>query len=295
MEQANTPGKNVIAYKAIAALLENATRMMKGKIRNYSKMIRERGRMAVSLMQNFYTSERFVTLDNDEQLPVDRRTLMIPARLTVVSGSTMPRSEVQRREESIELYNMGAIPLEDLLKAVHWDDPKDTAKRVQAGPLAGFFEVLQAIGAPPELIEYLQQISQMDPKDAQKAVEEGEMPAVPDVVNSLAGVQAPDEAQDTEIAIKEAEKEKTIMESELIREKINTEKLNQEDVRAGIEVKRSGIQLDVEQLKIERAKAATEIEIKKAMSDGAETKPSAGKSGQGPYRDKKFKSNNKEA
>ena len=122
MEQANQPGRQVIAYKAIAALLERASTLLRGKIRNYSKLIRERGRMYVSCMQNWYTEDRYISYDDDSGDEVTTRIngnkMIVPLKLTIVSGSTMPKSQVQIREEAIELYDKGAIDNQELLKQI---------------------------------------------------------------------------------------------------------------------------------------------------------------------------------
>jgi hypothetical protein len=123
MEQAVDNARPVIAHKAIAALLEQAATMMRGKIRNYSRLIRERGRMFLSHAQNWYAEDRFITFATDAgptAIPVRGAVLRVPARLSVVSGSTMPVSRVQQREEALALFEMGAIDRRDLLEKLEW-------------------------------------------------------------------------------------------------------------------------------------------------------------------------------
>jgi hypothetical protein len=101
LEQAQTPGREVIAYKAIATLLERAATMMRGKIRGYSKMIRIRGRMYLSHVMNWYTEERWISyeIEGEEMQSAIRGTeMIIPSKLNVISGSTLPRSKIQERE-----------------------------------------------------------------------------------------------------------------------------------------------------------------------------------------------------
>ncbi len=65
----------------------------RGKVRNYSRLIRERGRMFLSHVQNWYGEERFYTFASDGGTvvaPVRGAALRVPARLSVVSGSTIP-------------------------------------------------------------------------------------------------------------------------------------------------------------------------------------------------------------
>ncbi len=124
-ERAVDPDHPVIAYKAIAALIEQAATLMRGKIRNYSRLIRERGRMFLSHMQNWYTEERWISFSENGRtaaVPLHGANCRVPARLTVVSGSTMPVSRIQQREEALALYGMGAIDRQDLLEKLDWSN-----------------------------------------------------------------------------------------------------------------------------------------------------------------------------
>jgi hypothetical protein len=125
LERAASPEHPVVAYKAIAALMEQAATLLRGKIRNYSRLVRERGRMFLSHMQNWYTEERWISFAENGAVsvaPLSGSACRVPARLTVVAGSTMPVSRVQRREEALALYEMGAIDRRDLLEKLDWDD-----------------------------------------------------------------------------------------------------------------------------------------------------------------------------
>jgi hypothetical protein len=192
LEQAQTPGREVIAYKAIAALIERASTMLRGKIRNYSKMIRERGRMYLSHSMNWYTEKRWIAWESEGQELSEQimgNQIIIPAKLSVVSGSTMPRSLVQEREEAITLYDKGAIDNQELLKKMDWPEWKAVVKRLQAGPLGDLIEKLELWGVPPEILEVLQTFSQdkefENPKDVEKAVSEGEIQSFRRVVFDL--------------------------------------------------------------------------------------------------------------
>ena len=86
--------------------------------------------------------------------------------------------------------------------------------------------------------------------------------------------------------------QKALVEIELLRVKIESERIDQE-------VKLAGIQLDKDKLAIERAKTVKEIEDADAMSranamtpDGSGPAARAKSPGQGPYREKGMQSNN---
>ncbi|MBW2637033.1 MAG: hypothetical protein JRC86_05850, partial [Deltaproteobacteria bacterium] len=231
LEQAQSGGSDVIAYKAIAALIEQASTLLRGKIRNYSKLIRDRGRCYISHVQNWYTEERFISYDeNAEDMSdsiVGTDFLGVPGKLTVVSGSTMPVSKVQEREEALALFQMQAIDQEELLKRVEWPDYKTLLKRMSMGPLNAYLQKLIAMGWPEELVQLFGQISTMPDPDFQKAMKEGALPTFDDVAQQIAGTPEPEvpEKEELEKAEIGAKIEKLEAERTLIEEKVATEKV----------------------------------------------------------------------
>ena len=292
LEQAQTPGREVIAYKAIATLLERAATMLRGKIRNYSKMIRERGRMYLSHVMNWYTEERWISYEQDgEEMTqaIHGTEMIIPAKLNVVSGSTLPRSKVQEREEAIGLFQMGAIDQAELLKSMDWPMWKQVVKRMNLGPLADLLEKLQKMGFPDEFLEAMQFLQQMDMKDFDRAFEDGQIPTAQELLT------VPEEgmgaAQEAEAEKMRAEVQKIMAEAKLTLEQINTEKVEQA-------VKVAGVEFDQEKITIERAKLLKEMELKekeidvKAESGNGDATKSASKREQGPFVEKGMKSDN---
>lgn len=328
LEAAQTPGKEVIAYKAIAALLEHASNMLKGKISNYGKMVRERGRMFLSHVMNFYTEDRWIPVEQEgkeEQRAINGHKLIVPAKLTVVSGSMMLKSKVAQREEALELFNKGAIDAEELLKKIDWTDWKQVIKRAQAGPFGELFEKLSGMGVPPEMIEIFQQLSQMDMKEFEKAAGDGEIPQFMAMIQSMSGETPAENPMETaeldkinaEIQTKMADVQKSMTEIELLKAKIESEYVEQE-------VKKAGVGFDQTKLEIEKAQTIADIQntedqgkrdtarlisdiktgetiqgekakTKKTGGKDSELKGKSAKSGtQGGYREKGMKSNNKE-
>ena len=112
LETAKLAGAGSIAYKAIALLHEEVHRLIREKAENYDFLIRERGRMYVSHVMNWYTEDRWFTYEVDGHKEVENIRgidLILPVKMTVVRGSTMPSSKVQRREEMQALFSMGAL------------------------------------------------------------------------------------------------------------------------------------------------------------------------------------------
>lgn len=296
---ANIKGSNPLAYKTISALLEQAATRMRGKIRSYSRLVRERGRMYVSMVQNFYTEERFITVQNGtggKQPVMFRGTDMLyPVKLTVVSGSTMPVSRVQQREEAATLFKMGAIDNEELLARLDWPNRAEILTRMRMGPVGMFIERLMQAGLPQPLAQYMQALGQMDDKAFEREAKNGNVMPFMDVVIAMLqqgqGQQpkAPDPEQEKAFAEARkaiAEAEKTEAEKALTIEKITTERVEQQ-------VRLMGIKYDEEMLKIERAKVVADVEkANKAMEMG-EKQPPNYKQRQG-YQERGLKSNNKE-
>lgn len=267
LEQADATGKNVIAYKAIAALLERAATMLRGKIRNYSKMIRERGRMYLSHAMNWYTEDRFISYEQDGRevtQAIRGDHMLIPAKLNVVSGSTMPVSKVQEREEALALFDKGAIDAEELLKKIEWKNWKEVIARVKSGPIGEFLQKLEMMGFPPSLIQGLQEISTMEMDDFEKALEDGEIPMLQQLLalpSPNEGGPTPLEQGEMELAAAKAEVERA--NAELIREKTKTEQVIQA-------TKLAGMKFDKEKLAQDRALAIAKIRADKhtqAMTD----------------------------
>jgi hypothetical protein len=241
LDAAQEGGKDVIAYKAIAALIERASTMLKGKLRNYGKMIRERGKMYLSHVMNWNGQE-----------------LIAPAKLVVISGSTMPISKIQEREEALALFQMGAIDLEELLKKIEWPDRKQVIARLHAGPIGLFIDRLTKMGLPPQFAQILQEIAQMDDKTFEKMLKAGELPSIPNLIKAYIESggnfeQQPTVTEQLEHEETKAKITKLYAETNLINAKILTEDTEQE-------VKRAGMGFDEKKLRLEEAEVINNIQ-----------------------------------
>lgn len=271
IDQAQNMNKNRLAYKSIAALLELAATMNRGKIRNYYRLIRERGRMYISMVQNFYSESRYISYTNAngmlEAKNVNLSGAVIPTKLAVVVGSTMPISKVQQREEAIELFKLGAIDREELLNRLDWGNRNEILQRMNAGVYGTLLQKLQAIGTPQEILGYIDEISKMEDKDFARAVQHGKIPAFGQVLNSIMQGGQPQQGQNleeqamvldleskkAEIQNKMAQAQKIEAEKMLTIEKIATERVEQW-------VKQQGVTLDQEQIKLEKSRIIAELQ-----------------------------------
>lgn len=263
-------GSNQLAYKSIAALIERVATMMRGKIRAYGRLVRERGRMYLSHVQNFYTEDRWITYEDENGIQtsgkINGTQMLVPAKLTVVSGSTLPTSKVQQREEALALYDKQAIDRQELLSSLEWSGRAEVIKRMNSGVIGTAVENLGKIGMPQELMQMFAQILSMDPKEVDKGVKAGEIPPFQAIMESIIQMmqgqegQQTDPVQDAEMQERNAKAkqayaaaEKAIAERDLIVEKTLTERVDQQ-------VKLAGMNYDEEELKMRRAEIVSGIE-----------------------------------
>ncbi|MBC8318451.1 MAG: hypothetical protein H8E41_11140 [Desulfobulbaceae bacterium] len=307
--QGQKKGSEVIAAKAIAMLLEEASRMVRGKTRNYSKMLRERGRMFLSLSQSFYKRPRYITFQKngeDETIAIDRDVLQIPGKINVVSGSTLPTSHIQRREEAISLFKMGTIDQEELLKKLDWDNYTDVVERMREGPIGQYIQKLSMIGIPGQILQMFKQLSKMDDKEIERAVKEGKIPNFAQILKQMSGKQQPDPAiqeaaqkmqiEQSKVQISaqkaQAEIQKSMAQAakeqadiELIKQKIESEITDRQlRVQEG-QIKVAGLELDRDNIKIQKAEAIARIQAA-AVKKGRDDK--------GGYDERGMASNNQE-
>lgn len=96
--------------------------------------------------------------------------MLIPIHFTVVSGSTMPTSRMQQREEAKELHAQGAIDIRELLIRLDWPDRLEVIKRMEMGVIGATLERMEALGVSPEVMQMVQQIANMDESEYNAAV-----------------------------------------------------------------------------------------------------------------------------
>lgn len=158
--------KGRMAYKTVATIIESMHTMLRGKIRSYGRMIRDRGRMYMSHAMNWFTEERMYFVEREggttDTGAFVGKELIIPMHFSVVSGSTMPTSRLQQREEALQLFTAGAIDVRELLERLDWPNRAEVIRRMELGQLAPIIERLDVLGVNPEIIETVQKIANMD-------------------------------------------------------------------------------------------------------------------------------------
>ncbi len=264
LDMAREPGRAVLAYKAIAALLERVNTMMRGKVRSYSRLIRERGRMYLSMVQNFYTEDRWITYrdpqGNDAYRKVNGQDFRIPFKLTVVTGSTMPVSKIQLREEAVALFEKNAIDQEELLDHLEWSGRSEVVKRMKQGVIGQLTEKMAALGMPEQFAEYMNALVGMKDNDFKRAIRDGQVPKFDEVIEAVqTGEQAPDPKEESDILLKQAEAKAKMAEAALreAEAQLAAQKAVTEQVKQQVQL--AGVEYDNEQLKIDRAKVVADL------------------------------------
>jgi hypothetical protein len=160
----------VTAASAIMALQEKAETIFREKIRNLDLLIEERGRMYLSLSQNWRTSAQTIQMSGKDisaftefpeftgqDIPPDNEY-----SFEVVAGSTMPKSMFAMREQAIQLYQSGAIDQREILTVFEWPRMEEVVQRMAQGPLGQLLERMETAGVEPNVLELVEYIGSMD-------------------------------------------------------------------------------------------------------------------------------------
>ena len=166
--------KGRMAYKTVATIIESMHTMLRGKIRGYGRMIRDRGRMWLSHAQNWYTEDRLFFVEQEggamETGQVVGKDLIIPLHFTVEAGSTMPTSRLQIREEAKELHAQGAIDIRELMIRLDWPNREEVIHRMEMGASGMLLERMEELGVNPEVLELVTRIAEMDDQEYNAAL-----------------------------------------------------------------------------------------------------------------------------
>ncbi|TVM31169.1 hypothetical protein [Oceanidesulfovibrio marinus] len=289
IEQANTGGRDVIAAKALAELLEQAATMLRGKLRNYMRLVREMGRMYLSHAQNFYTEERFISFRDEngevQTFTVRGSDLITPIKLTVVNGSTLPKSKVAMREEAMELFDKGVIDRAAVLEIIDFPDRAEILRRMELGGM--MLDRLAALGMGEQDLSVVQRVADMDDKEFERELKSDDPPQLvgPDG-NQQAERDNSMRIQSAEASLKEAEVELKHVESQLVAanhaltmERGKTEQYRQQKLAQEIalfpEVTKAEIQQREARAEKKEAKAAA---AEKAPDKNPDSKSAKGRS-----------------
>jgi hypothetical protein len=158
----------VTAASAIVALQDRNAVLIQHKIRAMEYIARERGRWAISALQNFSTEIEQVEVRGT---PLKFQGVALAGRrfnYMVESGSTVARTSIQREEQAMAFYDRGIVDRQAVLENAKFPGWKEIIERVGEGQLDQALQILVQAGldeqAASELRQYL-----MEPQNGPEA------------------------------------------------------------------------------------------------------------------------------
>jgi len=150
----------IVAASAIQMLQERAAALIRAKIRGVDTLVRNRGRMFMSFIQNFHTEPEMINVSGAAVEVTGVQFVMEKFSYVVESGSTVIKTEAEDRQMAMDLFTVGAIDQEALLETVKFRGWREIIERMaQAGPLEQAMEVLTQAGLPIELVQEIYQMA----------------------------------------------------------------------------------------------------------------------------------------
>lgn len=152
----------VVAASAIIALQERNQITMQTKTSAVDYIASQRAKWAIGLWQNFGTAIESVNVGG---AMTEFRGCELAGRkfnYVVETGSTTPRTSLQKEETAKWLYQVGAIGRQGLLEALNWENWKEEIERSAEGQLGQALQILIEAGLPQEVAAELQQYLELD-------------------------------------------------------------------------------------------------------------------------------------
>lgn len=165
----------VTAASAIVALQERNAVLIQHKIRAMEYIARERGRWAISGLQNFSTDVERIEVGGNS---VEFMGVALAGRkfnYMVESGSTVARTSIQQQEQAMALYREQAIDREALLETLNFPNWKTIIERVGEGQLDQAIQILVQAGMEEEEAMQLKQYL-MEPQNGPEANQQTAQP-----------------------------------------------------------------------------------------------------------------------
>lgn len=148
--------KNVIAASAITALQERNEMLMQHKVGAVKYLVGERGKCAISMIQNFAPFAIQVDSDGEQVEFLGTDLAGRKFNYVVETGSMLPRTSLQTEAMSEKYYQLGAIDRQALLENTNYPGWKNIVERVGEGVLGNALQVLVQAGLPQEVARDLQ-------------------------------------------------------------------------------------------------------------------------------------------
>jgi hypothetical protein len=170
----------VVAASAIVALQERNAVLIQTKIRAAELLTRERGRWAISFLQNFSDTVETVEVAGEQY---NFQGIALAGRrfnYVVESGSTVARTNAQIQEQALVLFDKKAIDRRALLEVLNFQNYKEVLERIGESQLDMYLQGLIEAGLEEEqaaiLKQYLMQKQTGLPKDESSPVPANRQP-----------------------------------------------------------------------------------------------------------------------
>jgi hypothetical protein len=170
----------VVAASAIVALQERNAVLIQTKIRAAELLTRERGRWAISFLQNFSDTVETVEVSGN---PYTFQGISLAGRrfnYVVESGSTVARTNTQMQEQAMILFDKKAIDRRALLETLNFPNNKEVLERIGETQLDMLLQGLIEAGLDEEqaaiLKQYLMQKQTGLPQDESSPVPANQQP-----------------------------------------------------------------------------------------------------------------------
>ena len=132
----------IIAAQAIQALQERNAVLMRAKIRTIDTLIENRGKAAISFLQNFGTKSEIVRIEDEVTEFTGINLSGKSYNFIVESGSTVHKTMMQVQQQAVDLYREGAIDRQGLLETIDFPNWKAVIERTGENQLDQAMQIL---------------------------------------------------------------------------------------------------------------------------------------------------------
>lgn len=147
----------VVSGAAIQSLQERGAVLIRAKIRAVDTLVRERGRCALHFYQNFGVDYETLSVQDETRTIRGIDFAGRKYNYIVESGSTVAKTSISTQEQSIMLYEKGAIDRQALLETLNFPRWREIIERVGEGQLNQAMQILVQAGLPEDVAQTLTQ------------------------------------------------------------------------------------------------------------------------------------------
>lgn len=149
IDRGDAPG-NIVAASAISALQERNAVLMRHKIRAVHKMVRSRGRWAISGYQNFGIHPTEIDIDGSAREFRGIEAIGQKYNYVVESGGSYARTTAQEQELAMQMFAAGLADQKFVIETLNVPGKKELLERMGENQLDQAFNILVQAGYPPD-------------------------------------------------------------------------------------------------------------------------------------------------